>query len=382
MLDWLAQDLVAHHYDLRETMARILTSRAYQLPAADSGEQKQTNFVFTGPEIRRLTAEQFRDALTSLTGVGYSLARAEVDLDEDVKEKFGPKLEAQWIWNSPGAERDAKVGAIYLRKTVHLDAMPYEADALVYCDNSFEMYVNGHKAGEGADYAKPFMVDFTMWLKPGDNLIAMMASNGPANPPNPAGLFIYARVRAGLHGKERVMDFVSDRSWMVTDQRATNWEQSGFEAKDWTAASELGAINIPGWGLPEDTVARQFASRSQCKVRSSLVAADPLMVALGRPNREQVVTTRDATATTLQALELTNGKTLATVLDKGAANLIQQNESGSKLVRSIYMEAMGRNPTRGELKLAEGVVGAKPTQEGVEDFLWAVAMLPEFQLIY
>jgi hypothetical protein len=52
------------------------------------------------------------------------------------------------------------------------------------------------------------------------------------------------------------------------------------------------------------------------------------------------------------------------------------------LVRTIYQEAMGRNPTREELKLAEGVVGSKPTQEGVEDFLWAVTMLPEFQLIY
>jgi hypothetical protein len=84
----------------------------------------------------------------------------------------------------------------------------------------------------------------------------------------------------------------------------------------------------------------------------------------------------------LQALELTNGKTLATALDKGAANLIQQSDSGSKLIRTIYQEAMGRNPTRDELKLAEGVVGSQPTQEGVEDFLWAVTMLPEFQLIY
>jgi mono/diheme cytochrome c family protein len=382
LLDWLAQDLVAHDYDLKETMTRILSSRAYQLPAVDSGEQQNTNYVFAGPEIRRMTAEQFRDALTSLTGAGYAAPQGEVELDEAVKQKFGPKLKAQWIWNTPGAAQDAKAGGIYLRKTVHLAAAPYEADALVYCDNSFEMFVNGQKAGEGADYGKPFVVDLTLWLKPGNNLIAVQASNAPAKWPNAAGLFVYARVRSGLHGKERIMDFVSDRSWRVSDQQTDGWEQPGFEARNWTAASELGTVGIAPWNLPDDTVARQFSARSGSGVLAALVAADPLMVAMGRPNREQVVTTRASTATTLQALELTNGKTLATVLDKGAGNLIQEHDSGSKLVRTIYQEAMGRNPTRDELKLAEGVVGNKPTQEGVEDFLWAVTMLPEFQLIY
>ena len=35
LLDWLAEDLVAHGYDLKHTMTRILTSRAYQMPAVD-----------------------------------------------------------------------------------------------------------------------------------------------------------------------------------------------------------------------------------------------------------------------------------------------------------------------------------------------------------
>jgi mono/diheme cytochrome c family protein len=382
LLDWLAQDLAAHGYDLKETMARILDSRAYQLPAVDLGERQEANYVFAGPVVRRMTAEQFRDALASLTGAGYPAPDAQVELDQSVQQKFGPKLQAQWIWNGPGAAQDAKVGAIYLRKTMRLDAAPEEADALVYCDNSFEIFVNGQKAGAGADLAKPFMIDLKPWLKRGDNVVAVQASNAPANPPNPAGLFVYARVRGGSPGKERVMDFVSDQSWLVTDQQAAGWEQPAFDSHDWPSASELGTGGIAPWKLPGDTVARQFAAKRGGGVRAALVAADPLMVAMGRPNREQVVTTRPSTATTLQALELTNGKTLAAVLHKGAANLIQQNPSGSKLVRSIYQEAVGRNPTRGELKLAEEVVGDTPTREGVEDFLWSMSMLPEFQLIY
>jgi mono/diheme cytochrome c family protein len=382
LLDWLAQDLVAHGYDLKETMERILTSRAYQLPAVDLGERLNTNYVFAGPDVRRMTAEQFRDALASVTGAGYGAADAQVDLGESVKQKFGPKFKAQWIWNVPGAATNAKAGSIYLRKSLPLAALPEQADALVFCDNAFELFVNGHQAGSGADSAKPFMVDLKPWLKPGDNMIAVQAINAPSATLNPAGLFVYARLRAHSHGKELVMDFISDQSWLVTEQPGAGWEQPGFVAQDWTPASELGAGNAAPWRLPNDTVARQFAARAEGGVRAALVVADPLMVALGRPNREQVVTTRATAATTLQALELTNGKTLAEVLHKGAANLIQQSPSGPKLVRFFYEEAVGRHPTSRELKMATALVGDKPTQEGVEDFVWAMAMLPEFQLIY
>ena len=36
LLDWLAEDLVAHRYDLKQTMAVILTSNAYQREAVDA----------------------------------------------------------------------------------------------------------------------------------------------------------------------------------------------------------------------------------------------------------------------------------------------------------------------------------------------------------
>ena len=41
-----------------------------------------------------------------------------------------------------------------------------------------------------------------------------------------------------------------------------------------------------------------------------------------------------------------------------------------------------RKPTQAELRLAEEMVGAPVKKEGVEDLLWAMTMLPEFQLIY
>ena len=128
---------------------------------------------------------------------------------------------------------------------------------------------------------------------------------------------------------------------------------------------------------------KRFAPPMPGKVRAALVAADPLMVALARPNREQVVTTRPTTATTLQALELTNGQTLADVLKRGAENLLTaQAPAPGDLITTLYEKALGRKPTGAELQLARELVGQPAQPAGVEDLLWAVTMLPEFQLIY
>jgi hypothetical protein len=107
------------------------------------------------------------------------------------------------------------------------------------------------------------------------------------------------------------------------------------------------------------------------------------MVALARPNREQVVTTRPTAATTLQALELTNGETLADLLKRGAENLLAPaSASRGDLISTLYEKALGRKPTGEELQFAREIVGQPAQSAGVEDFLWAVTMLPEFQIIY
>ena len=113
------------------------------------------------------------------------------------------------------------------------------------------------------------------------------------------------------------------------------------------------------------------------------MAADALQVALARPNREQVVTVRATVATTLQALELTNGQTLADVLKSGAEHLLAASpEREAELIPALYEKALGRKPTGPELQLARELVGQPAQPAGVEDLLWCLAMLPEFQLIY
>lgn len=204
LLDWLAEDLVAHGYDLQHTLRRILTSRVYQLPAVSVSEPPPPDFVFRGPAVRRLTAEQFRDALAAVTGVWYE---------------------------------------------------------------------------------KP--------------------------------------------------------------------------------AVQIASTVEPG------------------RTRASLVAADPLQTALGRPPREQMITARPATATTLQALELTNGDTLSRLLRRGAERIVSEVPvTGEVLVREIYTAALSRLPSEQEQRLAGELLGVNPGPDAVADLLWSIALLPEFQLIY
>ena len=207
LIDWLAEDFADHGYDVKHLIEVMLTARAYQMPATPALEKPGKTFVFKGPEVRRLSAEQFRDAVGSLTGVWYA---------------------------------------------------------------------------------------------------------------NPATKVLHA-----------------------------------------------------------DGSTNHFTA-----TRSALVAADTLQVALGRPNREQVMTLRASAATTLEALELTNGAELAEVFQKGAEKAIAGQAKPDRVVAQLYQKALGRKPTRAEAQLAANLVGRPVQRTGVEDLLWGLAMMPEFQLIY
>ena len=69
--------------------------------------------------------------------------------------------------------------------------------------------------------------------------------------------------------------------------------------------------------------------------------------ALGRPNREQVVTRRDSLATMLQALELVNGTTLDDILNRGGQQWIAEGDKDvGKIIERAYRTAY-RSPAEG-----------------------------------
>jgi Protein of unknown function (DUF1549)/Protein of unknown function (DUF1553)/Planctomycete cytochrome C len=128
---------------------------------------------------------------------------------------------------------------------------------------------------------------------------------------------------------------------------------------------------------------QDYSIASRPFVRASLVESTFLMRSLGRPNREQVVTTRPAEMTTLEAIEMSNGQPLAELLHEGAARLRADhpNWSSQEMCNYIFRTAMSRPPSEDELARLTSLSGDPLTTEGVADALWCVVMLPEFQLV-
>ena len=112
-------------------------------------------------------------------------------------------------------------------------------------------------------------------------------------------------------------------------------------------------------------------------VRAVFAKRDELQAALGRPNREQIVSARPKVVTTLEAINLANGPELAALLKAGAANL-QGKAAPRDLIENTYVAALSRKPTDSEVRVASEILGETPNAEATEDFLWSIFMLPEF----
>jgi hypothetical protein len=115
-------------------------------------------------------------------------------------------------------------------------------------------------------------------------------------------------------------------------------------------------------------------------VRTVFTKRDALQAAMGRPNREQVVTARPSVITTLEAINLANGPEVAALMEEGAKGLVGK-ASTADIVEKTFRAALSRPPSESEARAAIQLIGGQGSQEGVEDFLWSVFMLPEFLYI-
>ncbi|MBI5769157.1 MAG: DUF1549 domain-containing protein [Verrucomicrobia bacterium] len=399
VIDWLAEDLVAHRHDLKHTMARILTSRAYQLPAVNLRETEE-RYVFRGPAVRRLSAEQFSDALHTLAGLPYARADGKLNRHAALSPAAAAlPLQPKWIWGDASGATKCAPATYVFKRTVTLPAAPTDGRFVIAADDNYTIRINGKAGGNSGrrNSTNADWLDVKALLRAGANEIEITVANMPPDdgrlasfntdarpdPDSPAGLLLYAYVRTG----DTVADFVSDKNWSTTELVPPSNDRFGKPVVkppvEVGAATELGGLDLAPWKFGQSFLDLAAADRDRLSVqRASLVNADPLMTALGRPNREQVITVRQTTATTLQALELTNGATLAKLLKQGAEKIAAAGAVDTDaLVAGIFVQSVSRPPTAAEQRLALQVVGSPARAEGVEDLLWAVTMLPEFQLI-
>lgn len=382
LLDYLAVQLADQGYDLKQTLEMIATSVVYQSQAeVVEQEAEEGEYVFSGPRAKRLTAEQFMDGVWQLTGaaptrIDAAILRGKVD---DPSWQLEP-VTAEWIWNQADSRKSPAGEKVAFRKQFELSDAPEQAVAVVTCDNSYVLFVNGQQVQAGDNWAVPDTAVLTPRLKKGENEILIVASNG-GREPNAAALFCEVRIR--IAGGRQVT-IGSGPSWQWTARQPSAKGRYARPPQDWQAAEVVNEPQIWAKRL-NDMLPRQLARASnqpQRMVRASLVKSNFLMRSLGRPNRDQIVTVRPSELTTLEAIDLSNGEILADTLKRGGENVLAKTwKSPEDFVQWLFAQALTREPTADEQRVVRESLGGKLTAAGVEDALWFVIMLPEFQLV-
>ena len=116
-------------------------------------------------------------------------------------------------------------------------------------------------------------------------------------------------------------------------------------------------------------------------VRAALVQNDPFLTALGRPSRENITSVREGQATLLQAMELTNGTKLNETLVQASKQWVTKFTNPQALVEAIYLQTLGRNVNDAEHQVALKLFANEVKEDAVQELLWAIVLLPEFQFI-
>ncbi len=109
LLEHLAITLIEKKYDLKEMLRYIASSNAYQSTTISLGESgHESDYMYTGPLAKRLTAEQFVDAVWTMTGsapISFNAPVFRGIIDPELLKK--QSVTADWIWGksvSPAAK--------------------------------------------------------------------------------------------------------------------------------------------------------------------------------------------------------------------------------------------------------------------------------------
>ncbi len=382
LLDFLAVDFADHKYDLKHTLRLIANSKTYQQRVETQRRDDSQPAPEFGPQPRRLTAEQFVDAVWQITSAGPAKPDAAVTRggakSAGDKSVVGP-LQAKWIWSKAEASAGAPAGESITARTVfELPAAPTRAAAVITCDNDYVLFVNGTKVAADGNWESLESVSLTEFLRKGTNRIEILATNGGAGP-NPAGLMFEARI---LVPEREPVIVATGESWNWT---ASKLDGNGRFAKEPTDWKPVAAVSNPGvwagrFGEEAATALAIALDPNRPMVRASLVKSDYLQRTLGRPNRDQIVTSRPTQFTTLEALELANGDALKSYVEAGAKNLAARFAGRpDELIDWLFLFATSEPPS--QPKRVREFLGPSPDEQAIEDLLWTVFMLNEFQYV-
>lgn len=363
LLDTLAADFVDHGYDLSHLIDAIVTSRTYQMAAvARRAEPAARDYVFEGPEVRRLTAEQFSDAVGQITGE----------------------------WNTyPG--RPATQGGVYAREWRVASSAFTRALGRPVRDQ-----VTSVRPAEASPLQALELVNgesYTQRLERGAKRMLGVL------PPEPASL--YNRSVAGRTPTFSTFDLdVSKAStlWLLVQDEGSNaperllpiWADAQFTATAGTvplasltprdaAGLRSGAgQSVTGVAVKNPSVlVYDIGGKGFTRLRGRIAVENPTSE-IGSTLNPQLRFFVFDTPPNLDRL----------IPPAAAAPWPKDPVVGSvdAAIDRVFRYALGRAPTEAERRLARATLSvagdSRPSPGGLADLLWAVTMTPEFQFIY
>lgn len=401
LLDYLGWDFARQHFDLKSTIRLIATSKAYQAEAASRVKDDETApFVFRGPRAKRMSAEQFLDAVWTVGGNAPRSWDAPVRRGEPSADLISqtsltarritipaqPDAEGANAKSGPGAKA-SQLGA--LRKLIDLPAKPVRVSGILQEQVAGEtrFLVNGVAQPVQRTIRRGRVTDLQVSenFEAGKNVVVLVQKMAGGKVP---GGPVLVELQFTF-GDGKTLRVASDDTWEAAFGFAEETVKGGklsLKNAEFNNASWGGAALSEGGVVADTSLLSQFVWAIQPRPpgRAALVKADLLQRTLGRPNRDQIVTSRPQELSTLEALDLSAGQRLSDLLSAGAAKIVKQAWAGDQgMVSELFVRCLSRPPTDLEMESALGMTGSggKFSQQSVEDLLWTLCVLPEFQLI-
>jgi hypothetical protein len=384
LLDWLASDFLENRYDVKHLMAEILSSRTYQMASVPSQSDPAKHYVFRGPEVRRITAEQFADAIGSITGEWHVYQPPDPEPDPKAP-KPKPGEPPAFIPPKPGEyTRDWRVASSSLTRAL---GRPIRDQVYSVRDNqpttlqALEL-VNGdpltHWLNRGARnmlgelppepsaiFDRPinskWPASFDVDISQAKKLWLLVADEGSYSPEKVEALWAGAE----LVGPDKVTPLSSLRPLDESGVRASSNPiefagANGFGVRVKTPSRLV--YDVSGQGY---TRLRGLAALENKEITSDISPAIRFFIFQTEPNMER----------------------LTPVLPGLPAPAPKPFKEPRRAVDGVFWYALGRAPSPAERQTAVEVLRDAANKnrispDGLADLLWAVMMKPEFQLIY
>ncbi len=369
LLDWLASDFVDHQYDVQHLLRQILTSETYRLPAVHRTEGPEREYTFRGPAVRRLTAEQYVDAISTITGEWRVLRPKKAGLGAYSREW---QLKSTPLTRALGRPIRDQVFTSRIS-----DATTLQALELVNGETLSNVLHRGagrmlgerepppsNRFDSGDLRTEKVVVDIDIT---GAKELRLLIEDVDSYDP--------ARVVAGwgnayLVGPGGVTPLASFETRSRVEKRTLRIQKEDFPASLVAPTPSETVYKIAGKGY---TRFRAVVGVDEISLTSEIGPRIRFFVFAEEPDRQNLVRVGS------------DGDRGADPGGQQPGIAAHRSDTGGRqpenIVTRLYRHAFGRDPSVDERRVAMEFLAPKVTSEGLEDLLWGIFLSPEFQYI-